>query len=144
MRATKRMADSMETQTAIMAGDYERNIAPICKLHFISNATNEQETKIRFTILNYGKEIFSVIKVITKIWNVDDPQVIIQQHEQYENIVVPPIPNSPEVIINIRLNPEISRFFPDRERKIKWESTIYIKDVADRERLIPAGMRSLF
>jgi len=144
MRFTKRMADAMETQTAIMTEGYERNIAPICRPDFISNATNDEETKIRFAILNYGKEIFSVIKVNTKIWNVDNPQAILQQHEQNENIVVPPMPHSPEVIINIRLNPEISRFFPDRERKIKYESIFIVKDVRDREHSFPAGMRSLF
>ncbi len=144
MKITKRMADSMETQTSIMAGDYERNIAPICKPQFISNATNNQETKIRFAILNYGKEIFTVVRIVTKIWNTDNPQTVLQQHPQDENIVVPPIPHSPETTIRIPLNAEVSRFYPDREKKVKWESTFYIKDISDRERAIPAGMRSLY
>jgi hypothetical protein len=42
------------------------------------------------------------------------------------------------------LNPDISRFFPDRERKIKYESIFIVKDVRDREHSFPAGMRSLF
>lgn len=144
MLSTRKMAKSMEIQTAIMAENYERNIAPICRAHFVSNSTNNEETKIRFMILNYGKEIFYVIKIIIKIWSIDNPQAILQQHEQEENIIALPMYEFPEARINIRLNPEVARFFPDRDKKIKWETTFFVKDVRNREHEFHTGMRSLF
>jgi len=144
VRETKRMAASMETQTAIMAENYERNIAPICKPHFVSSATSKEETKIRFIILNYGKEIFYVIKIITRVWNIDNPQVVLQQHEQNENIIALPRSEFPDARIILPFNPEVSRYHPDREKKIKWESIFIVKDIKGREHFFPAGMRSLF
>jgi len=144
MKSTKRMADSMETQTAIMVEGYERNIAPVFKASFGMSSWSKEEAKIKFYLYNFGKEIITVIKVITRIWNVDNAERILQEAEQTMNFLVIPNSNSHEFSLDIRINPEVSRFHPDRERKIKWESTFIVKDVKGREYSFPAGIRSLF
>jgi hypothetical protein len=144
MRSTKRMADSMETQTAIMVEGYERNIAPVFKASFGMSSWSKEEVKIKFYFYNFGKEIITAIKVITKIWNIDNADRILQESEQTMNFLIIPNSHPHEFSLDIPLNPEVSRFHPDRERKIKWESLFVVKDVKGREHTFHAGVRSLF
>jgi len=144
MRSPKRMADSMETQTAIMVEGYERNIAPVFKASFGMSSWSKEEVKIKFYLYNFGKEIIKVVKVITKIWNSENAEIVLQESEQTVDLDVIPNMRPQEFSLNIRLSEEISKFHPDRERKIKWESLFIVKDVKRREHSFRAGVRSLF
>jgi hypothetical protein len=144
MRFTKRMADAMETQTAIMSEGYERNIAPLCKPIFNYGSTSAEETKIRYLIYNYGKEPFSVIKVMTNIWNVNNPDLILQQEEKVEDVLVLPSQSGSQIDILFKLKPDVLRYYPDKEKQIKFEATFLVKDVKSRDYSFPAGTRSFY
>ncbi len=141
---TRKMADSMKLQSNIMVEGYERNIAPIFKSTFNYGSANENVAKKRFLIQNYGKGLFTVVKVKTKVWKNDNPNIILQEHDQIENIIVPPLPAAPVIDISFGLNRDVSSFFPDKENRVLFESIFIVSDIKGREYSFSSGIRSFF
>lgn len=146
VRHTKRMAESMKTQTDLEQFKFDKDIKPICKLYLSNHSTNANEGRFDYAVKNDGKEIFTINKIILKIFNEEHPLDILFHKETEPNYDLAPLTepkrgsftvNYPQTVSDILNNA------PER-KKIKCQGFVLVKDIKNNQKEFSDTYRTLW
>ncbi len=143
-RRTSQIANLTKIQTDLLSEADARKYIPFFEATFVMGGGDGKVIRNLFSIQNSGETEFILIGVKTAIWHEDDPTSELQIDSSERNICLSPKRSYYNLEVKIVLNPSVGRFFPDKEKKIKYQSTFIIRDAKNREHNRPFGIRSLF
>jgi len=146
VRQTKRMAESMKTQTDLEQFKFDQDIKPICNLYLFNHSSNVDEGRFDYAVRNDGKEIFTINKIILKIFNEEHPLDILFHKEIESDYDLAPL-NEPKrdnfAVTYPQTLSDILNNIPER-KKVKYQGFVHVTDIKNKRKEFSDTKRTLW
>jgi hypothetical protein len=134
MKATKRIANSMEVQSKIMQREFELRVAPLIDIHSGISSTTHEKGDYRYNLSNQGGYSVYLKKVEVVFWHKTNQEINIPSYSENYNYL-PISPKSPKEILPKITFSKLNRVLLDVESKkeVLMQPIFYFRDVEQKD-----------
>jgi len=143
-KSTKKMAESMETQSKIMQREFELKVSPLVNILSQHSLTGVEKGEYHFLVENNGDMPVYLKQVETVFWHKKDPEINIPSLKENRDIEIASKSNK-EIKIEINLA-DLNRILLDNQAKkeIMMQSIFYIENVEHKKFNFRSGERTVW
>jgi hypothetical protein len=145
MKATRRMANSMEVQSRIMQREFELRVSPLLDIHSGISSTSHESGEYRYELFNQGDYPVYLNKIEIVFWHKTNQEINIPSIlKNYNFLPIPP--KSPKEIVLKFTFSKLNKVLPNVESKkeVLMQPILYFRDVEQKDHQKRGGIRTVW